>query len=214
MTEAEWLTCNDPDVMLNHLRDNVSDRKLRLFAVACCRQVWSMLATSECRQAVGISEHFADDPSVKEELMAACLRVSDIRKDSRGFSHPADTRRGASYNAACLASTSKMWHVSDVAAAALLLDPRNCGSSYQCGLLRDIFRNPFRPVTANPAWLLPSVVALAQSIYDDRAFERLPELSEALVAARCDNQQILDHCRSEGQHVRGCWVVDLVLGKE
>src|SRR5262249_27365406 len=86
--------------------------------------------------------------------------------------------------------------------------------SAQCSLLRDIFGPlPFHPVTLNPAWRTSNVTALAQSIYDDRAFDRLPILADALEDAGCDNADILNHCRQPGEHVRGCWVVDLVLGK-
>ena len=62
--------------------------------------------------------------------------------------------------------------------------------------------------------LTPKVKTLAQAIYDDRAFERIPELADALAEAGCSNADILDHCRKPGEHVRGCWVVDLVLGKQ
>jgi hypothetical protein len=84
----------------------------------------------------------------------------------------------------------------------------------QADLLRDILGSPFRPVTLNPAWRTSNVTGLAQSIYDDRAFDRLPILADALEDAGCDNADILNHCRQPGVHVRGCWVVDLVLGKE
>jgi hypothetical protein len=84
----------------------------------------------------------------------------------------------------------------------------------QTGVLRDIFGNPFRPVTLDPAWLTPKVKTIAQAIYNNRAFERMPELADALAEAGCSNQDILSHCRGPGPHVRGCWVVDLVLGKE
>jgi hypothetical protein len=84
-----------------------------------------------------------------------------------------------------------------------------------CQLLRDILGNPFRQVTLNPAWQTSTVTALAQAIYTDRAFDRLPILADALEDAGCDNADILNHCRqpSPTEHVRGCWVVDLVLGK-
>jgi len=80
--------------------------------------------------------------------------------------------------------------------------------------LRDIFGNPFLPVVFDPSWLTPTVVALANSIYVDRAFDRMPILADALEEAGCDNADILLHCRGDGPHVRGCWVVDAVLGKE
>jgi hypothetical protein len=80
--------------------------------------------------------------------------------------------------------------------------------------LRDIFGNPFRPVTLNPSWRTPTVKQLAEAIYKERAFERMPILADALEDAGCDNADILSHCRGGGEHVRGCWVVDLVLGRE
>jgi hypothetical protein len=80
-------------------------------------------------------------------------------------------------------------------------------------LLRDIFGNPFRPVVINLSRRTPPVVALTQMLYDNRAVDRLPELADALLAAGCEHQEILSHCRSAGPHVRGCWVVDLVLGR-
>jgi hypothetical protein len=78
----------------------------------------------------------------------------------------------------------------------------------------DIFGNPFRPITLDPAWQTANVRALAQAIYDDRAFERMPILGDALEDAGCTHADILTHCRQPGEHVRGCWVVDLVLAKQ
>ena len=82
--------------------------------------------------------------------------------------------------------------------------------------IRDIVGNPFRPVAVSPtclAWNDGTVRKIAQAIYDDRAFDRLPILADALEDAGCDDADILAHCRSGGEHVRGCWVVDLLLGK-
>ncbi|MBL8795193.1 MAG: hypothetical protein JNM56_14910 [Planctomycetia bacterium] len=93
-----------------------------------------------------------------------------------------------------------------------MFDPRTVLS--QALLFRDLFGNPFRPVTVNPAWLTSAVVSLAQAIYDERAFDRLPILADALEDAGCDHADILNHCRQPGEHVRGCWVVDLLLAKE
>jgi hypothetical protein len=82
------------------------------------------------------------------------------------------------------------------------------------GIIRDIFGNPFGPVAFDPRWRTADVLGLASGIYEDRAFDRLPLLADALMDAGCDSDDILSHCRGEGPHVRGCWVVDLVLGKE
>jgi hypothetical protein len=81
-------------------------------------------------------------------------------------------------------------------------------------LLRDIFGNPFRPVTGDPFSLTLTVRTLAEGIYADHGFDRLPILADALQDGGCVNADILTHCRGDGPHVRGCWVVDLVLGKE
>jgi hypothetical protein len=63
------------------------------------------------------------------------------------------------------------------------------------------------------AFLGNTVTQLAESIYTDRAFDRLPILADALEEAGCDNADILAHCRQGGEHARGCWVLDLLLGK-
>jgi hypothetical protein len=95
-----------------------------------------------------------------------------------------------------------------------------------CRLIRDIFGNPFRPLPPRKGkrawqdiqrrwltWQGGEVPKLAQAIYEERAFDRLPVLGDALEEAGCTDRPILDHCRGPGQHVRGCWVVDLMLGK-
>jgi hypothetical protein len=81
-------------------------------------------------------------------------------------------------------------------------------------LARCVFGNPFRPVAFDLRWRTADVLGLARGIYDERAFDRLPLLADALMDAGCADEQVLGHCRSDGPHVRGCWVVDLVLGKE
>jgi hypothetical protein len=77
----------------------------------------------------------------------------------------------------------------------------------------DIFGNPFRPATFDPAWRTNTAVSLARQTYESRDFSAMPILADALQEAGCDNTDLLDHCRCSGPHVRGCWVVDLVLGK-
>ena len=82
-----------------------------------------------------------------------------------------------------------------------------------CELLRDIFGNPFRPARFDPAWRTSTAVALASQMYESREFSAMPILADALQDAGCDNDDVLNHCRGLGPHVRGCWVVDLMLGK-
>ncbi len=80
-------------------------------------------------------------------------------------------------------------------------------------LIRDIFGNPFRPVAFDPVWNTSTVVALAQGMYAERDFSAMPILADALQDAGCDNDDVLNHCRGPGPHVRGCWVVDAILSK-
>ncbi|MBM3982853.1 MAG: hypothetical protein FJ304_21800 [Planctomycetes bacterium] len=81
-------------------------------------------------------------------------------------------------------------------------------------VVRDIFGNPFRPIAFSPSWRTSDAVALARTMYETREFSAMPILADALQDAGCDSDDVLNHCRGEGPHVRGCWVVDMVLGKE
>jgi hypothetical protein len=83
----------------------------------------------------------------------------------------------------------------------------------QAALLRDIFGNPFRPIAIDPSWLTSTVTALARQMYESRDFGPMPILADALQDSGCENSDVLTHCRGDGPHVRGCWVVDLILGK-
>jgi hypothetical protein len=90
----------------------------------------------------------------------------------------------------------------------------------QADLLRDLFGNPFRPVTLDPAWLTPTVTGMAQAAYQERDLPsghldpaRLAVLADALEEVGAD-RALLDHLRSTGPHIRGCFVVDVLLGKE
>src|SRR5262249_11701093 len=87
------------------------------------------------------------------------------------------------------------------------------GDAAGVALLRDVFGNFFRPREVDPLWLTSTVVSLANSIYTERAFDFLPILADALEEAGCTDEHILGHCRSPGPHARGCWPVDLLLGK-
>jgi hypothetical protein len=139
------------------------------------------------------------------EAWDAALRLCSVNDFSRGYDKPGDVA-----TLVCYAYGQEL-NESDCEDG----DPERIAEEdrLQCDSLRDIFGNPFRPVTLAPAWLTSNVTALAQSIYTDRAFDRLPILADALEDAGCDNADILEHCRQPGEHVRGCWVVDLILGK-
>jgi hypothetical protein len=233
MTESEWLACEDPYAMLKVLEGRASERKWHLFAVACCRRYWDLLREEGSRTAVLVAERFADGLATREELAGAREEANWTAGGGDGFGPERccmdlDDRP---YNSAAAAGVIEATFdilESRKTAADLAGLPRSQWVKSHAGLtneqwvdecravadlLRDIFGNPFPPITIDPARLTPNVVAVAWTIYQERAFDRMPELAEALEAAVCSDAEILRHCRQPGPHVRGCWVVDLILGK-
>jgi hypothetical protein len=203
MTEQEWLGGNNPTQMLEFLRDKASHRKLQLFCCACCRRIWSLLTDERSRKGVIVREQYEDGQATEEELSAAGKEASLVAS-SWAASAARDTASGNHYRVA--------WFATNAAASSTDLELSLAGE-FGILLLHDIFGNPFH-LSFHPAWRTAKVTALAQDIYDDRAFYGLPILADALEDAGCDNSDILNHCRQPGEHVRGCWVVDLILGKE
>jgi len=219
MTEADWVASGDLYQMLRSCRKIIryNPRKGRLFAVACCYRIWHLLADERSRAAVDLAAQYAEGLVSDEQLKAA----SDAAQAAHRDAFRAKGKVGASAEwAAEFAASSDAWFAATRASNFAYFaagDPVEPGveKKVQAHLARCIFGTlPFRPVTIDPAWLTPTVTSLAQAIYDDRAFDRLPILADALEDAGCTNQDILGHCRSGGEHVRGCWVVDLLLGKE
>ncbi len=203
-----------------------SDRKRRLFAVACCRRIWLRLIDEKSRKAVEVAERYADGNASEAELHTAQVNASGGLGHCGGDddSWGRDSFPAGMEGTAKAAAWAVTWgcgedQVSDAAATAAAPSwaDRPPEWAKQANFLRDIFGLlPFRPTSLNPSWLAwndGSIPKKAQVIYDDRAFDRLPLLADALEEAGCDNQDILDHCRSAGEHVRGCWVVDLLLGR-
>jgi hypothetical protein len=225
MTEAEWLSCADPGPMLAFLYGRASDRKLRLFEVGCCRRIWHLLPDERSRMAVEVAERYADglasDQKLGKAADAACAvwhremqRASAAGTWKWGNRAPPYTGAAAAYNAAI---DIGWWGAAPAfrephEIAGELTGDREAEAAAQCVLLREIF-NPFRSVPANPPWLTPNITALAATIYDDRAFDIMSVLADALEEAGCTDPDILTHCRSPGPHVRGCWVVDAVLAR-
>jgi len=201
MIEKEWLVCTDPQAMLTFLGGKASDRKLRLFAVACCRPIFHLLS-KECRTVVMIAECWADGNASKREVAGVRLYAPYWAKDAVRVAALATANRSAK-TAALTAS--------QFAVKAARYDKN------QTVRLRCIFGNPFRPLPLDPTWIAwndGTVSKIAQAIYDERAFDRMPILADALEDAGCTDRAILNHCRQPGEHVRGCWLVDLLLGKE
>jgi hypothetical protein len=207
MREQEWPACTDPETMLEYLRGKASNRKNRLFACACGWQLLQSLTQTDVRsrQALEVGERFADGLSTEPQYLAACAEAQEAVMDAvtqQDFGLAAvrrDVRWAAEYGAS-------------VTEIARCIGDR----AIACAIIHDIFGNPFRPVSVTPAWLAWSdgtILKLAQAIYDERHFQDLPILADALEEAGCTNADILAHCRGPGPHVRGCWVVDAILGK-
>jgi hypothetical protein len=216
MTEQEWLACGDPQPMLEQLRGKASDRKLRLFACGCCRYFWEML-NENSRNPIEVVEDFSDGRRPEEEWLEVRAGAWDATHDVEGTSLAAAEAAAIAVGWNGRLSTRLRpveWQAAwpDFRDAMIAADG-SCYPLVPIQMLRDIFGNPFRLVTLNPSWQTSNVTALATAIYDDRAFDRLPILADALEDAGCDNADILNHCRQPGIHVRGCWVVDLVLQK-
>jgi hypothetical protein len=243
MTEQGWLECTDPQKMLDFLRGKASDRKLRLFACACCRRIWGSLRKTRSRKAVDVVEQFAEGLLDAGKLRAAQAAAHDALMDT-------DENTIEDYGATLVVEVAgvdageaaiRATKSADVTAhvAVYGFDPddpptteetevayqslRTAEQTMQCRLLHCTFGNPFCPAAISPAW--PSwndgiVVRLAQATYDDRILPagtldstRLFILADALEEAGCTDEQILTHLRGGGEHYRGCWVIDLLLGK-
>jgi hypothetical protein len=234
MTEAEWLACADPGPMLDFLRGKASERKQRLLCVACCRRIWHLLESESLKGAASVLERSAEQTVEVESLRAAASDAHPWR------SYP-DEYLSRNARAALLVPAYGIHYAllfcPDLYGVRRALDffaiavraarderrpdnrlpPCEEECAAQAALLRDIFGNPFRPLPrlapAGLAWESGTVPKLAATIYDERAFDRLPILADALEEAGCDAAELLSHLRGPGPHVRGCWAVDLVLGK-
>ena len=222
MTEAEWLASIAPPAMMRYLsqggrlRQPSSQRKIRLFACACCRRVWQLIEPHDAiASCVVFAEGYADGVGAKKRLRKL---VEENRRHYERYGE------GPSEDLSVAFAASAARYTCEPEMSGIVISA--CGSigwaigynnladyPAQASLLRDIFGNPFRTVALDPSWLTTNVVLLARGIYADRAFDRMPVLADALEDAGCADADILAHCRGDGPHVRGCWIVDLVLGK-
>ena len=222
MTEAEWLACRDPKPMLKFIGGQASDRKLRLFAVSVAHQAWPCLVEPDLRNALDIAERGSDGAVPFEALHVATKRVDDLlgtRAASAGYSTPSEWFRTTSVENRSIhfwvfltVFPKSMNSLRNADSIVYSLASKITGS-LQPQLLREAFGNPFRSVLVDPAWLTSTVLGLATGIYEEKSFDRMPILADALQDAGCDSEEILNHCRQPGEHVRGCWVIDTLLGK-
>jgi hypothetical protein len=220
VTEAEWLACDDPEEMFFQVVDplKTSHRRLDLFCSACVRLVW----------------HLLDHPALKLPFEWLEMHPGERGRPPRGchlrdhFQGPARVlyewryRYDMGLNTFAIHIAHDLWadfyeyafenlgKESTYDLSVLREDP----SIFLPAVMREVFGNPFRPVVFDPNWSATTGSALARQMYDSRSFSAMPILADALENAGCDNPDILAHCRRSGPHVRGCWVIELVLGKE
>jgi hypothetical protein len=226
MNETAWWACADPQLMLEHLRGRASDRKLWLFACACCRSMWEQLQETDeriCRVVEAVERHAdgLDRPGAFEKLgQWACELRGQVLDDpsllASAWSVALATTDEVAWNAACFVAP----YACEVAGYFDGYEPQTSGQARaealaQCELLRDVFGNPFRRAPVLIAWTEghPHIGQMARSFYLERNFADLPVLGDALEEAGCTDEDVLEHCRAGGEHVRGCWLVDALLGK-
>jgi len=191
MTGIEWESCGDPSRMVKALYPRgVSDRKWRLFLAEFWRWQAGKLASAD--------ELFAR--SVDMEYWAEVGKLPKGQRPSRSRSVVFFNKD--SYEAVCRTVEAPIW-----------IGGRSDATTRQCEILRELFGNPFRRPAMDLRWFTSDVVGVARGIYADRAFERMPILADALMDAGCDDERIIGHCLGNTAHVRGCWLLDLVLSK-
>ncbi len=216
MTDAGQLAGTDPAPLFARVVADMTERKARLLRVALGRALWDEFTHPELRHSIAVAERYADGECGEEEY------GEQVRRTYQTLNYPPEERPAPfvhlqlainSLAGACLllgrcggklphevgAPGGGNWHVAMGYAPAAAV-----------AAMRDLFGDVGEFA---PRWRTETVVALAEGIYHDRAFDRLPILADALEEAGCDRVEVLNHCREDGFHARGCWVVDGLLGK-
>lgn len=225
--ETSWLASRTPWTMLKTLKGKRLPRQRRLFAVACCRTVFSELAAPESRLAVDTAERYVDRRAVRDELDAAHDAARTVAQRwldeaKRGdIAAPARRQAWDAWRCAYAAQLCAAPNSPEEASAVLLKGVRGPAAEahdlvLHADLIREVFGNPFRPAAVDPAWLAwnNGVAAdLTRTIYEEKSFGQFPVLADILEEAGCRDEAILSHGRGGGPHARGCWVLDILMGQ-
>jgi hypothetical protein len=236
MTEDDWLSALDPEPMFRFLHGKVTDRKGRLFAVLCCRNVWHLLPDERSRAAVEVAERFAENPATQKErkgkttkkelqavYVAAYIAVNTpdgiAQHGQPGFFFAANAASSAAANNAFSAATES----SRFATAAIGQAAENDENSrwngddvrveereWQAGVLRHLIDNPFRPHPPLPH--VPTTIrGLAEAVYQQE-WTAVSPLHDALLDAGLT--ELAEHFQvAGGWHPKGCWAVDVLTGR-
>jgi hypothetical protein len=232
MTEAEWAACREPEQMLAFVRGFAVERKARLFVIACCRQLLHRFAGNPLWQCVEVAERFADRLASSQDLALAYTQARRLAvngsegeivgplwcagwyTDPYGGAMAHAGMRDAPAVLALAATDADGWAGAELClpwAAALGMDRPT-----QAAVLRDVVHAPYRAVHFKNSWRLwrnGAAYRLAEEIYQGQHWDALPQLADALCGAGCDNEEMQAHLNDPGPHVRGCWVVDLLLNR-
>jgi hypothetical protein len=220
VTEAKWLACTESIPMQVFLPGKASERKILLSFLACCRRMWHLLADRRIRNGIEVAEQYADGQADDKEMTAGLVAWG------AWLYQGGQPRWIASYRSATTEIKMNIVYSLKMETAIRVVGSRakllELGSE-QCALFREIIGNPFRHVSISPSvltWNDVTMVRLAQAAYEERRLpagtldtNRLRVLADALEEAGCTSDDVLGHLRGPGPHVRGCWVVDLCLGK-
>ena len=222
MSESKWLAATKPEAMIKLVRRRASDRKLRLAACACCRQI-VYLCIDEGRKAVEVAESYADGRAGGGELSAARESLLPYTKAGPEYV-PWLLLVNSAYEAALEVAAAVPGYAAS--AVAISLESSGPGAENYFGTpaqaeaksrahcvaaIRCVLGNPYRQEPFSRTWCTGDAVAVAAGIYNEGAFDRMPILADALQDAGCDDDAVLSHCREPGPHSRGCWALDLVL---
>lgn len=230
MNVQEWTECTRLHEMFELVAGRMGPRKLRLFACACCRRIPREFCTPAGLRALDASEKFADGLATEEQLADARMWAFDAYVLER--ERPAGSEEGQppwslqaemASRALSLVASNGIYNALDAAESARMTLSSPHGEAHvveaaeeavQCGLLREVL-GPllFRPVALSPNLLTPEVLRMAQEA-DRGDWSVLPILGDALEEAGCVEGDLLEHLRGPDTHVRGCWALDLVLGRE
>jgi len=223
LTENGWLRSLTPRTAVV-LLSKASPRQRRLFACACARLCWDHLTDAAGRRAVEVAEAFCDGTAGKAELRAFDRAVRSALEALPMVVPPPPPV--SALGAALFACTTQLWwgagqaasRAADCLTTAAATDRAERRAAMKRAhqavrtVMHDVFGNPFRPVAFDPRWRTDDTVGLARGIYEDRAFARLPLLRDALMDAGCADEAFLVHTRRR-MHVRGCSLIDQILGK-
>lgn len=222
-TEQEWFAaaCTDAQVLSGGYPGMPSERKLRLFGCACLRSLDVLFRYPDGPKCIAACERYADG-EIKGKTLLRWRRVAAALRYKGTV--PGQTDMNQWYAATYLLEACDSTHNGWVFTAESILREeagKPFGAEFLAGakerftgFLRDVFGNPFRPVAFDPDWRTGHTAGIASTMYKGRDFAAMPILGDALEDAGCEDTDILTHCREPGDHVRGCWVIDWLLGRE